>query len=213
MKLLDLFCGQGGASMGYNRAGFEVVGVDNAAQRHYPFRFELGDAMMYPLDGFDVVHASPPCQAYSATHSRCKKNPCPHPKLIEPLRARLQEWGGPYVIENVERAPLQGAALYCGGAFALGADTAQGRLQLKRHRLFESNRFLMTPGCGCGKREKVGVYGNGGAWANRLSEGRRGYQGNKAERSQAMEIDWMTIAGLSQAIPPAYTQHIGEQLL
>ena len=101
-KLLDLFCGAGGASMGYYRAGFEVVGVDNKPQPHYPFKFYQADALEFPLDGYDAYHASPPCQGYSSTKyitDVLSKNV--NPLLIDDVRQRLKDTGNPYVIENV----------------------------------------------------------------------------------------------------------------
>jgi DNA (cytosine-5)-methyltransferase 1 len=216
--ILDLFCGAGGAGVGYSRAGFHVIGVDIEPQPRYPFTFLRGDALTLlpwlvrqyrPV----AIHASPPCQAYSVTH-RCPADPCKHPRLVPAVRALLGASGRPWVMENVIGAPMESPVLYCGGAFGLGANCGDGvRRQLQRHRLFESNVLLMSPGCGCNAREKVGVYGTGGGWANRQSPARGGYQGNKVERQQAMGVDWMTIAEMSQAIPPAYTQHIGEQLM
>jgi len=130
-KILDLFCGAGGASMGYHLAGFEVVGVDIALQPNYPFEFHQADAMAFPLSGFDAIHASPPCQAYTRmargllqSQGRAKE----HPRLIEPIRARLLESGLPYIIENVEGAPLIRPIRLCGSSFGL---------DVQRHRLFE----------------------------------------------------------------------------
>lgn len=101
MRLLDLFCGAGGAAMGYHRAGFdEIVGVDHKPQKNYPFEFVLADAMTFQLGGFDAVHASPPCQAYIQRNKNLETD---HPKLIEPVRERLRGWGGVYVIENVRK--------------------------------------------------------------------------------------------------------------
>lgn len=104
-KLLDLFCGAGGAAMGYHRAGFEVTGIDINPQPHYPFKFIQADAMTYPLGGFDCYHASPPCQRYSiltrGLHQDRIEN---YPDLIAPIRDRLLHTGKPYVIENVEGA-------------------------------------------------------------------------------------------------------------
>src|SRR5215471_16089205 len=103
-KLLDLFCGAGGAAMGYHRAGFDVTGVDNRPQPRYryPFTFVQADAMTFPLAGFDAIHASPPCQGYSVTASL---HDAEYPKLIELVRASLSAAGVPYVIENVAGAP------------------------------------------------------------------------------------------------------------
>lgn len=216
-RLLDLFCGAGGASVGYHHAGFEVVGVDINNQRDYPFEFYQADAMTFPLDGFDFVHASPPCQTYSITkHTHDKK----HPDLLEPTRKRLQESGLPYIIENVIGADMPGSIVLCGASFALTAtDTDGTKLVLKRHRQFESNMPMMGLECACAvyKRRgyKVGgVYGGGST--NRLySEniGLSGYTPGKKIREKLMGIDWMTIVSLNQSVPPVYTEFIGIQLI
>jgi DNA (cytosine-5)-methyltransferase 1 len=199
-KLLDLFCGAGGCSMGYHRAGFDVVGVDIKPQPHYPFEFIHADALAtlkQLSDRFDAIHASPPCQAYSTLQAMHKG--------IE--RA---DW----VIENVVGAPLRFAARLCGSSFGLGATVRTGKFhQLRRHRLFESNFLMMSPPCQH-KGRPVGVYGHGGGNANRSTKkGVNGFTGSSSERREAMGIDWMTRGELSQAIPPAYTEYIGQQLL
>jgi DNA (cytosine-5)-methyltransferase 1 len=137
-----------------------------------------------------------------------------HPNLVGPVRLLLLRWGGAYIIENVPAAPLLDAVTMCGGAFdSLAAVCEDGVTRhLKRHRTFESNRPLWTRGCRCVAGEKIGVYGNGGGWANRFDPYRAGYKGRKAESSQAMGIDWMTIVQMSQAIPPVYAEFIGRQL-
>lgn len=210
-RLLDLFCGAGGAGEGYRRAGFDVVGVDREAHVYPPGEFVQADALDVLADraflaGFDVVHASPPCQAFSSLRHR--QAPGVHPELVEPVRALLRAWGGIYVIENVPGAPLRNPLRLCGSEFDLWADCADGRRrQLRRHRLFECEAFLMGAN-GCRHRgQPVGVYGNGGS-----GQQTRGYRASKREGSQAMGIDWMGTDDLSQAIPPAYTQFIGEQL-
>jgi DNA (cytosine-5)-methyltransferase 1 len=211
VRLLDLFCGAGGCSVGYAAAGFDVVGVDIEPHPDYPFEFHLADALdvlrgqVLDLDSFDVIHASPPCQAYSDLHHLADAG---HPELVEPVRELLQAWGGIYVIENVEGAPLPGALRLCGSEFGLQAVCKDGRTrQLRRHRLFESNVFLMGAG-GCHhKGQPLGVYGTGGG-----GHMTRGYKAHKPEGQVAMGIDWMKWTDLNQAIPPAYTQHIGEQL-
>ena len=222
-RLLDLFCGAGGAAMGYHRAGFDVVGVDRRPQPNYPFEFVQADALLfldnimkdgwYPkppirISDFDAIHASPPCPAYS-TATGISGDRTAHPDLVGPVRELLEATGLPYVIENVIGAPVHGPIL-CGAAFALGADCADGRWRpLKRHRRFETNWFLHSNGCACNGREPIGRYGGG----TTRHVGRRGYVGDKRESSQALGIDWMTVAELTDAIPPAYTQFIGEQLL
>jgi DNA (cytosine-5)-methyltransferase 1 len=204
-RLLDLFCGAGGCAVGYHRAGFDIVGVDNKPQPHYPFEFVQADAMTFPLDGFDVIHASPPCQAYVGL-SRGD-----HPRLLEPMLDRLRDvplW----VLENVPTSPLNGVT-YCGQAFGLG---------VRRHRVFASPVLLLSPGCACSGREGAirAYYGKPGALAwrapsNQIQKaGRRElWRGNLAQAPADMGIDWMDWDGLREAIPPAYTQHIGEQLI
>ena len=167
-RLLDLFSGAGGAAMGYHRAGFDVVGVDNAPQPNYPFPFELADAMTFPLDGYDAIHASPPCQAYSITKNAHGRE---HPMLVEPVRFRLAGSGLPWVIENVPGAPLLDPVTICGSMFDLRAWDyyINQMVQLRRHRLFESSVALVAPGpCRHVKGMRVGgVYG--GAWPKNRS--------------------------------------------
>lgn len=203
-RLLDLFCGAGGCSVGYARAGFEVVGVDLAAQPNYPFEFHRADALTYPLDGFDAVHASPPCQAYSAL--RTVHRDVEYPDLVAATRARLIAAGVPYVIENVPGSPLAAVVVLCGSMFGLGA---AGR-QLRRHRLFETSVLVMQLACQH-EGQAIGVYGGGPTAPDSALRG--GYQGLMAEKRAAMGIDWpMTRRELNQAIPPAYTEFLGAQL-
>lgn len=202
--LLDLFCGAGGAAMGYHRAGFDVVGVDIKPQPHYPFEFHQADALTFPLDGFDAIHASPPCQLFSrAKHLRDAQGGKPSVlDLIAPTRELLRPLGLPYVLENVPGAPLINPLMLCGSTFGLG---------VRRHRLFESTALLQSPGA-CRHREQgrpIGVYHvlnddipHGGRTARTLDEA-----------NSAMGIDWMTWGELKEAIPPAYTEWVGRRLL
>jgi DNA (cytosine-5)-methyltransferase 1 len=222
-RLLDLFCGAGGAAMGYSRAGFEVVGVDINPQPHYPFEFHLADAMTWPLDGFDVIHASPPCQAFTAL--KTMYNAKPHIDLLTPMRERLVAWGGPSVIENVAGAPMADYIRLCGTSFGLGT----GEAELRRHRWFEVRPEppFPQPQCVHGGRLVIGVYGGHGRDRRRMRPATVGVYGSAggtcvrdgtqqfstAERAEAMGIDWMTGNELSQAIPPAYTEWIGCRLL
>jgi len=217
MKLLDLFCGAGGAAMGYHRAGFEVVGVDSKRQRDYPFEFHQADAMTFPLEGFDVIHASPPCQAYSITKHSHKKQ---HPDLLGPTRERLVASGLPYVIENVPGASMPGSVVMCGASFFLTANDINGDLLvLKRHRQFESNMTLEERKCMCkwfkDRQYKIGgVYGGGSTDRHHAEKVRHGgYTPAKEVREGLMGIDWMSMAALNQAIPPIYTKFIGHQIL
>jgi DNA (cytosine-5)-methyltransferase 1 len=216
-RLLDLFCGGGGAGVGYHRAGFDVVGVDCVPQPRYPFPFIQADALEYLTEHgreYDAIHASPPCQAYSvAANIHGARN---HPRLIEPVRNLLIAIGKTYVIENVPGAPLHFPVTVCGLALHLG---------VKRHRIFESNVLLFGTTCpdghrgdylsvfGHGAQEKVGgkgwvtVYGGG---APKTADRRR--RANSELARAAMGIDWMTRDELAQAIPPAYTHHLGRQL-
>lgn len=240
-RLLDLFCGAGGAAMGYHRAGFEVVGVDIRPQPNYPFRFLQADALDFLHDvllcqrtglkdeqgfpfEFVAIHASPPCQAYSVLR---RANPdAEYPDLIHPTRALLQATGLPWVIENVPGAPLDYSIQLCGSMFGLGAESGNGETalweyrQLRQHRLFETSFPILQPEC-AHHGEAIGVYGGGplgrytfnnGAKKDRYGR-RGGYQGTVSEKSAAMDIDWMTAPELNQAIPPAYTEFIGNALM
>ena len=202
-RLLDLFCGAGGAAMGYHRAGFDVVGVDIKPQPHYPFDYAEGDALKFLEEFpdwslFDAIHASPPCQGYmtGGTH-------WPAPRLIEPVRELLDATGLPYVIENVPGAPLRADIVLCGSMFGLA---------VRRHRHFETSWTASPWTLTCRHDVPIaGVYGHphgpNGAWRGMLP-------GNMASWSNAMGIDWMTKAReLAEAIPPAYTEFIGCQLL
>ena len=212
-RLLDLFCCAGGAGAGYDRAGFDVIGVDIDPQPRYPFGFLQTDVMALDqrfLRSFDAIHASPPCQKYSAASPLQGKE---HPDLIDGVRDMLMASGVPYVIENVPGSPLRNPVTICG--LACGCN-------VKRHRLFETS--FPAVGTTCPK-------GHPGDWlivfgysALRRSRGQgtgpkkdRGKsKGNSvphAETCAAMGIDWMTRTELSQAIPPAYSEHIGHQLL
>jgi len=197
-KLLDLFCGAGGASMGYHRAGFDVVGVDIKPQPHYPFKFHQADALTYPLEGFDAYHASPPCQAYSEATPITTKST--HPKLIKIMHNIFIGTGKPYVIENVEGARwyLENPIMLCGTMFGL---------KLWRHRWFEVYPIYMLSPFTCNHKVKP-VTINPPANA-RKSQGKRDF--NKEQIS--MGIDWMDKIEIAQAIPPAYTEYIGRCLI
>ncbi len=195
MKLLDLFCGAGGAAMGYSRAGFEVVGVDIKPQPHYPFEFIQADAMTFPLDGFDVIHASPPCQAYTKAQRIQSRD---HPDYIELLRQRFA--GYTWVIENVPGAPMPDHVTLCGVYFGLGVD---------RHRWFESSVPIEgTPCAGHSGLTKMGRPPQEGKLMQVVGH----FSGVKQARI-AMGIDWMTRDELAEAIPPAYTEYIGRRIL
>jgi DNA (cytosine-5)-methyltransferase 1 len=231
--LLDLFCGAGGAAMGYHRAGFEVVGVDIKPQPHYPFEFWQAEALefleealdkFYPFNYCDAIHASPPCQAYSVLR---RANPdAEYADLIAPTRELLEATGLPWVIENVPGSPTHHLIVLCGSMFGLGATSGDGVKtsvewrELRRHRNFETSFPMMSPPC-YHQGEALGVYGGGptgrytfenGAKKDRYGR-RGGYQGTIEEKREAMQIDWMSASEINQAIPPAYTEFIGHQLL
>ena len=208
MKLLDLFCGAGGAAMGYHRAGFtEIVGVDIAPQKRYPFEFVLGDALEFVEKygrEFDLIHASPPCQAYSISKNNGYHKDAP--KLIPAVRMLLQQSNKDYIIENVYGAPLEAAIQLCGASFGLGVSG----LDLDRHRYFECSFFFLSPPCQHRRGQTIGVYGNG---TNSWHKGKLGRCITIKEMREAMGIDWMTRKELSQAIPPAYTEWLGREML
>lgn len=207
-RLLDLFCKEGGASAGYAAAGFEVVGVDINPQPRYPYEFIQADALdvladLEFLQTFVVLAGSPPCQAHSALGPSNPRHS--YADFIPQTRAAFRASGRPYVIENVVGAPLENPILLCGSMFDLGAGG---------FRLFESNAALMAPPCRHDERPVIGIYG-GKARNRRRGNGIPSMGTNLPKQlgEQAMGINGMTNAGLSEAIPPAYTQFIGEQLM
>jgi DNA (cytosine-5)-methyltransferase 1 len=205
--LLDLFCGAGGAAMGYHRAGFDVVGVDIEPQPYYPFDFHQGDAMTWPLDGFDAVHASPPCQRYSTMGNRKR---LPAPDLLESTIARLRPLAVPWVVENVTGASglMPNAVVLAGAMFGL---------DVHRPRLFASNLLILTPPPMAPPAGAIGVYGrrhDGRRLRTRLGDG-IAYRaaGSLEEAHRAMGMDWADWHGTKEAIPPAYTEYVGRYLI
>jgi DNA (cytosine-5)-methyltransferase 1 len=213
-RILDLFCCAGGAGMGYSRAGFDVVGVDIDPQPNYPFEFHQGDALDFVAEhwrGFDVIHASPPCQGYLnlGAVNRAQGREYDHPDLIGHTRRLLVATGLPYVIENVQdaRRELRGPVRICGTGL---------HLPLRRHRLFESN--VPLEGIACAHHR----YTEPRYWTGWRPKGEHrlstvvqvyGNAGGRSEWPAAMGIDWMIAAEMVEAIPPAYTELVGRQLL
>lgn len=195
--------------MGYHRVGFEVVGVDINPQPRYPFEFHQADALEFPLEGFDVVHASPPCQRWSVAGNVHRNRGKEYPDCLTPTRERLKAADMPYVIENVSGAPLENPVVLCGLMFDL---------RVFRHRLFECAPMIMEPPHPNHNGKRIGegyfsVAGGAGRWKNWNGVQRNVSKGTRAEWREAMGIDWMTRKELTQAIPPAYTEYIGHQLL
>ncbi len=199
MKAIDLFCGAGGASMGLHHAGYEMVGVDTEPQHDYPFEFIQADALQYPLENFDLVWASPPCQRWITGGLISDRSN--QPDMIEPIRERLLASGITFVIENVPGAPLRRDLMLCGSMFDL---------PLRRHRIFELSSGLVLSPAKCDHSwPVVGVYGHPhgrrGAWPGMLS-------GTLESWRAAMGIDWMGAKALAQAIPPVYSEFIARSL-
>lgn len=205
-RLLDLCCGAGGAGRGYADADYEVVGVDNTPQPRYPYEFHQADALTFDLSGFDVIHASPPCHASSDLRYRTGLT---YECIIAPLRDRLIASGLPYVIENVEGAPLRDPIVLCGTMFP--------GLRVIRHRLFESNVELRAPGHHP-KHPLVFTHDKRKSHYGQLDQDMSfvsvngGGNCTVANARDAMGIDWMTKDEVNQAIPPIYAQYIGIQL-
>lgn len=221
-RIADLCSGAGGAAMGYYQAGFEVVGFDIKSQPRYPFEFHQLD--VFEIDPswlaakFDLIHVSPPCQGYSITrHSHLYD----HPRLIPAFRALIMESGLPYVIENVEgaRTSLHDPILLCGSTYGL---------RVRRHRLFEvSENSIPEPRCNHYWQDHHPIYK---IYTNQKRSQGRGYRmsgivqvnggtqiyggggSNNYYPSVAMGIDWMTPLELNEAIPPAYTRYLGQQI-
>ena len=205
MRALDIFCGAGGASEGLRRAGFDVVGVDLHRKDSYPFKFLRRDALDLSVDflrSFDFVWSSPPCQAFTAykrrlDHVRAVAN------LIPQTRDLLEAWGGPFVIENVPGAPLRDPVQLCGSSFGL---------DVRRHRIFETNFDAVSLPCNHGwqtprfppatNRKNLRRTVEVGVWRIPLDVQRR-----------AMGVHWMSLEELSQAIPPAYAEHLANQAI
>ena len=210
--MLDLYCCAGGAAYGYHQAGFDVVGIDIKPQPNYPFKFIEANVLSLKkefLGNFQAIHASPPCQSYSDLAKR-NKNGHLWPRLIEPTRKLLMSSGLPYVIENVEGAPLNNPIVLCGTMF--------NGLRVIRHRLFELNFDVKVPKHG--RHPKVHTFDRRKAHFGKTNEWRDFVQvtggGNctLAAAKSAMGIDWNVTKGeINESIPPAYTKFIGKQLL
>ena len=212
MRLLDLFCGAGMASDGYRAAGFtEIVGWDIRPQPNYPYEFHQGDAMdtlhvWEYLSGFDLIHASPPCQAHTrAKHLReAQGGKAKYDDLLTPTLALLRQIDTPWVVENVPGAPgMEGAAIECGSAYGLG---------VRRHRLFLSDAVPLV-GSGCdhkGQGRPWGVYHvpsddipKGGRTARNVEHGRE-------VMGVTRDLTWNE---LKEGFPPVYTEHVGSQMM
>lgn len=207
-RLLDLFCGAGGCSVGYHRAGFDCVGVDNRPMPRYPFEFLQADALEVLADreflaGFDAIHASPPCQAYTQSSLSQRITGTEYPDLLALTREILMAQAKPWVIENVPGAPMRPDFKLCG--------CVVGLKHLKRERWFETSwrGFQLRPPCHH-PDPIISVVGHGTpSWMRGRFYGRDPHM---ADRVAAMGIDWMNRGELAQAIPPAYAEFIGEQL-
>lgn len=202
-RLLDLFCSAGGAGMGYHRAGFEVVGVDNRPQPRYPFEFHQADALEYLAEHgyeFDAIHASPVCKGYTNASLVWRALGKRYPDQIAAVRDALIATGKPYVIENVKNAPLRNPTVLNGAMFGL---------KVARVRYFECSfpvPFLLLPPDA--PAVKMGRPVREGDVIQPV-----GHFSNVAYARRQMEIDWMVQTELAQAIPPAYTEYIGHQLM
>jgi DNA (cytosine-5)-methyltransferase 1 len=192
--------------MGLHRAGFDVIGLDLVFQPRYPFPFVQGDALRPPfnLESFDLIWASPPCQAHSAL--KTMHNARGHASLIPATRAMLRASGVPSIIENVVGAPLIDPIMLCGTMFGLGVDDAE----LRRHRIFETSFPVLPLRCRHGDRGRrtIGIYGEG------CRDSRRKFDKNIPEFTvehgrETMDISWMSTAELSQAVPPDYAEYLG----
>ena len=212
-RILDLFCGAGGAAVGYHRAGFDVVGVDIEPQPHYPFEFRKADALLFLRlwiespgfrQEFDAIHASPPCPGYTTMNNRRGSSA---PKLIAPVRDLLDATGLPWIMENVPgalvemRSPIE----LTGEMFGLG---------VHRPRLFESNVMLLAPPRPPRQNNPAAVYGkNDGRRLWTRKDGSELRCASLEDAREAMDMPWADWQGVKDAVPPAYLFHLGQQLL
>jgi DNA (cytosine-5)-methyltransferase 1 len=193
VKLLDLFSGAGGAARGYQLAGWHVTGVDTAPQPRYAGdEFHRADALTFPLDGYDAIHASPTCFRWARV-TAWRGNRDDHPDTLTPTLARLATVDVPWVVENVPEAAdrLRPDYLLCGTQFGL---------QVRRHRIFQAGNwsvYELMPPCRCYRNRRLLPF---------VHKGERAF-------ADAMDCTWMTKIEARQAIPPAYTRHIGGQLM
>jgi DNA (cytosine-5)-methyltransferase 1 len=216
--LLDLFCGGGGAAEGYRRAGFDVIDVDNRPQPHYPFRFVQADAVALVVflaegghvpgtglfaEDFAAIHASPPCQKFTAYRRRGAGVGDGYPDLVALVREQLERCGVPWVIENVPGSPVHPQVQLCGSSFGL---------DVRRHRWFESSVPMMSPPCAHGLQKPRFAHATNRSNLRRTVE-IGVWRIPLAVQQQAMGIDWMTLEELTEAIPPAYTEYIGGCLI
>jgi DNA (cytosine-5)-methyltransferase 1 len=198
---LDLYSGAGGAAVGLHRAGFEVTGCDNRPQPRYPFRFILGDALEVDLEGYDCYWASPPCQFATMAGQQWRKSGKQYPDLIAPTRERLLATGKPYIIENVPRAPLINPVVLNGAFFGLN---------LRRTRLFECSfpvPAILLPG------EAKSSFRMGRPVRDGSIITPVGHFSGVAYAQRVMGIDWMGQKDLAQAIPPAFSEYLGQYLM
>lgn len=185
--------------MGYHLSGFDVEGVDLSPQGNYPFKFHQADAMTFNLDDYDIIHASPPCQAF--TKAKAIHGVGAHVDLLTPMRQILNNSGKPWIIENVPGSPMRADITLCGSMFQL-CDPGVGYLRRHRHFEFGNLPGLQVPLLTCNhKKPTISVFGHGGHVYHGVDSWRR-----------VMDIDWMTRNELAQAIPPAYTEYLGTQL-
>jgi DNA (cytosine-5)-methyltransferase 1 len=208
-----LFCGAGGAGVGYSRAGFEVVGVD-LVDRNYPLEFHMADATTFSFDGFDAIHASPPCQAHTTMSNKHRGKGTSvrtdsHVDLIPLIRARLEDSGLPWVIENVVGAAkgMRDPIKLTGGMFGL---------RVHRPRLFESNFLMLAPSAPKIRRDTVGVFGkhpDGRRLWTRVDGSTQRAAKGVAEARDLMGMPWADWRGCAEAIPPCYTEYVGRQLM
>jgi len=201
--IADLFCGAGGAAMGLHRAGFDVVGFDIKPQPRYPFDFVLQDALTVNLEPFDAVWASPPCQDYSKSLRHLTDGS--YPRLIDEVETRMPDV--PWVIENVPGAPIPTQPTLTGEYGVMLCGTMFGLRRVQRHRLFLTNFPVPLPGPCVHREYALNPY-------NKNSRRRDGIEHNALRHyAAAMGIDWMTGVEIGEAIPPAYSEYLGQQLM